>query len=136
MNRAPRESSTLKTLLVATLGAFAICGVGAYALDLHGHQCASCGRRWRHFGAFNLGDEESHTCSSCGEVQWWKCGAPHVMRGSQFATLPPPSGVSPPLLSPPAPAPSRALMPECPGALSRARSSSTAVTVAGQEQRR
>jgi hypothetical protein len=75
-----------------TLGALAVAvGFGvlvAHMLDLHGHRCERCGRRWRHFGAFNLGDEKSHTCASCGEVQWWKCGAPHVLRGSQFAQLP------------------------------------------------
>jgi hypothetical protein len=72
-----------------TLGALAIAvgiGVlGAYMLDMHGHTCARCGRRWRHFGAFNFGDEQSHTCT-CGQVQWWKCGMPHVLRGSQFVT--------------------------------------------------
>lgn len=62
--------------------------LGVHMLDLHGHQCDRCGRRWRHFGAFNLGDEKSHTCGGCGEVQWWKCGAPHVLRGSQFAQPP------------------------------------------------
>ncbi len=76
----------------ATLGGLAIAvglGVlGAYMLDLHGHTCDRCGLRWRHFGAFNLGDEKSHTCSRCGEVQWWKCGAPHVIRGSQFVSSP------------------------------------------------
>lgn len=75
-----------------TLGALAIAvGVGALGcvmLDLHSHRCDQCGRRWRHFGAFNLGDEPSHTCSRCGEIQWWKCGAPHVLRGSQFVEFP------------------------------------------------
>lgn len=75
-----------------TLGALAVAvGFGvlvAHMLDLHGHTCDQCGRRWRHFGAFNLGDEKSHTCSCCGQVQWWKCGAPHVLRGSQFAQAP------------------------------------------------
>lgn len=75
-----------------TIGALAVAiGFGvvvAHMLDLHGHTCDRCGRRWRHFGAFNLGDEKSHTCVSCGEVQWWKCGAPHVLRGSQFAKPP------------------------------------------------
>jgi hypothetical protein len=72
-----------------TFGALAIAvGVGvlgAYMLDLHGHTCVQCGRRWRHFGAFNFGDEQSHTCT-CGQVQWWKCGMPHVLHGSQFAS--------------------------------------------------
>lgn len=75
-----------------TLGALAIMvglgALGAYMLDLHGHTCEQCGRRWRHLGAFNLGDENSHTCSRCGQVQWWKCGVPHVLRGSQFAASP------------------------------------------------
>jgi hypothetical protein len=74
------------------LGALAVVvgigALGAYMLDLHGHTCDRCGGRWRHFGAFNLGDEQSHTCSSCGEVQWWKCGVPHVLRGSEFAVSP------------------------------------------------
>lgn len=84
-----------------TLGALAIAvGVGvlgAYMLDLHGHACERCGRRWRHFGAFNFGDEQSHTCT-CGQVQWWKCGMPHVLRGSQFV------GPSPALPAAPLPA--------------------------------
>jgi len=64
--------------------------IGGYALDWHKHTCESCGRRWSHFGAFNLGDEESHTCSRCGEVQWWKCGARHVLRGAQYVDPPAP----------------------------------------------
>lgn len=70
------------------LGAIAIAigvgAIGAYALDYHRHHCDRCGSRWGHLGAFNLNDEESHTCARCGQVQWWKCGAPHVMYGSQF----------------------------------------------------
>lgn len=96
---APAEPSPVS--FGSTLGALAVAvgiGVlGVYMLDLHGHTCDKCGRRWRHFGAFNLGDEASHTCSSCGQVQWWKCGAPHVLRGSQFAqppTAPPMRGPS------------------------------------------
>lgn len=90
-----------------TLGALAIAvglGVlGAKMLDLHGHTCERCGRRWRHFGAFNLGDEPSHTCSRCGEIQWWKCGVPHVLRGSQFVESPsnPALPPVPPAFAPP-----------------------------------
>lgn len=85
-------------LQIGMLGGLAIAigvgAIGAYMLDLHGHQCGSCGSKWKHFGAFNLGDVASHTCSSCGQVQWWKSGAPHVLHGSQFADrdgAPPPS---------------------------------------------
>jgi len=85
-------SSSGATPFSSTLGAIAVAVgmglAGAYMLDLHGHACEGCGRRWRHFGAFNLGDEKSHTCSRCGEVQWWKCGVPHVLRGSQFSPAP------------------------------------------------
>jgi hypothetical protein len=71
--------------------AFGIGVLGAYALDLHGHTCA-CGNRWYHLGAFNLGDEDSHRCSRCGTVQWWKNGAPHVFRsghGADYTSAPP-----------------------------------------------
>jgi hypothetical protein len=76
--------------------------VAGYMLDFHGHSCCRCGRRWRHFGAFNLGDEESHRCS-CGEVQWWKDGVPHVLRGSQFV-VPPSSETRPSIATLPGPA--------------------------------
>ena len=62
-----------------------LAAIGAHMLDLHGHCCEGCGHRWKHFGAFNLNDEESHRCSRCGTVQWWKDGAPHVMHGSTHA---------------------------------------------------
>jgi hypothetical protein len=98
--QGPAEPPPTGASIVSTLGAIAIAVgvgvVGAYMLDLHGHTCDRCGRRWRHFGAFNLGDEASHTCSRCGEVQWWKCGAPHVLRGSEFAA--PPSAPAAPAL--------------------------------------
>ncbi len=62
---------------ISTLGviaiAFGIGVLGAYMLDLHAHTC-ECGYRWRHFGAFNLGDSVAHTCRRCGVVQWWKDG--------------------------------------------------------------
>ena len=74
----PEATSVWAGLLIAGLGVVTI----GYMLDWHGHSCV-CGRRWRHFGAFNFGDEQSHTCT-CGQVQWWKCGMPHVLRGSQF----------------------------------------------------
>lgn len=70
--------------------ALGVGALGVYALDYHRHSCEQCGARWGHFGAFNLGDEASHTCSHCGQVQWWKCGAPHVLRGSQFVDPPTP----------------------------------------------
>ena len=85
----PKPAVQVTSPFVRTLGALAIAvgvgALGAYMLDLHGHICVKCGRRWRHFGAFNFGDEQSHTCT-CGEVQWWKCGVPHVLRGSQYVT--------------------------------------------------
>lgn len=56
--------------------------LGVYALDWHGHQCESCGNKWHHLGAFNIGDPGSHTCARCGTVQWWKDGVPHVFRDS------------------------------------------------------
>lgn len=88
----PTSSASGGTPLSSTLGSIAIAigvgVVGAYMLDLHGHTCEGCGRRWRHFGAFNLGDAESHTCSRCGEVQWWKCGAPHVLGGPELSASP------------------------------------------------
>lgn len=90
--RRPLVEEPAPVSFTHVLGALAVAvglGVlGAHMLDLHGHQCDRCGRRWRHFGAFNLGDEASHTCSDCGQVQWWKCGTPHVMRGSQYVATP------------------------------------------------
>lgn len=53
--------------------------LGAYMLDMHTHTCEACGNKWRHLGAFNLGDPVAHTCK-CGTVQWWKDGAAHVFR--------------------------------------------------------
>lgn len=102
---------------LGTFGTLAIAiGVGVigfYALEWHRHTCESCGRKWSHLGALNQNCEGSHTCT-CGQVQWWKDGAPHVLRGSQYvmperlpsespsesAALPPPPQVvaSAPLL--------------------------------------
>lgn len=85
-NKTPEAASALGVLggLVAAAGLVVL---GMHMLDWHRHSCSACGRRWSHFGAFNLGDEASHTCT-CGQVQWWKCGVPHVLRGSQFAQAP------------------------------------------------
>lgn len=66
--------------------AFGIGVLGSYMLDLHSHICDACGHKWRHLGAFNLGDERTHTCGKCGTVQWWKDGAPHTFR-TAHATL-------------------------------------------------
>ena len=78
---------------VGTLGviaiAFGIGVLGAYALDLHSHTCCACGRKWRHLGAFNLGDPTAHTCT-CGAVQYWKDGIPHVFRTALRTPLPDP----------------------------------------------
>jgi len=94
---APPSNSSFGRVLGALAVAVGVGAIGAYMLDLHGHTC-TCGKRWRHFGAFNLGDAESHTCSQCGQVQWWKDGAPHVLRGSQFAASPTTVlGIPPPL---------------------------------------
>lgn len=102
--RTFQEEPPAKSGSFGMLGGLAIAvglgALGAYMLDLHGHSCDRCGQRWRHFGAFNLGDEQSHTCSRCGEVQWWKCGAPHVLRGSQYVTPPTTSPVTAPAYAP------------------------------------
>lgn len=83
--------SPLRTL-GHTLGILALVAggvtLGAYMLDMHAHTCEGCGHQWRHLGAFNVGDPESHTCSRCGTVQWWKDGIPHVFRNS-LRTPPP-----------------------------------------------
>lgn len=84
--RPPQGASPPSTGVFSSLAILVGVGVlGAYMLDLHAHTCEGCGKRWRHFGAFNFDDEESHTCTRCGQVQWWRGGAPHVRRGSQFA---------------------------------------------------
>ena len=72
----PSIGSMLGVIAIAVgVGVF-----GAYMLDMHSHTCEACGNRWRHLGAFNVGDPESHTCGKCGTVQWWKDGTPHVFR--------------------------------------------------------
>lgn len=53
--------------------------LGYYVFDGHAHTCEGCGTKWRHLGAFNVGDPDAHTCK-CGTVQWWKDGVPHVFR--------------------------------------------------------
>ena len=102
MTEPPRKDpepgkTSIADAIVGLAIAAGFVAVGAYMLDLHGHTCDRCGRRWRHFGAFNLGDEKSHTCSRCGDVQWWKCGTPPVLRGvpapaSSFESSPATSG--------------------------------------------
>lgn len=95
--RPPQEPASPSLGVFSSLAILVGVGVlGAYMLDLHSHTCEGCGKRWRHFGAFNFDDAQSHTCAHCGQVQWWKCGAPHVRQGSQFvmparAPLPPAS---------------------------------------------
>lgn len=73
-HRAPPPSAPFGGTLGVIAIAFGIGVLGAYMLDLHGHTCVSCGNRWRHLGAFNMGDQVAHTCGKCGTVQWWKCG--------------------------------------------------------------
>jgi len=79
---APPQAPPAKS--IGTLGVLAIAvGVGVlgyYMLDGHTHTCEVCGHRWRHLGAFNLGDPAAHTCKQCGTVQWWKDGRQHVFR--------------------------------------------------------
>lgn len=83
---APQAPPSAMGSFGSALGTVAIAiGVGvlgAYMLDMHAHTCDACGNRWRHLGAFNVGDSASHTCKSCGVVQWWKDGVPHVFRSS------------------------------------------------------
>jgi hypothetical protein len=80
MARPPlKAQEPLGTLATLALVAGAV-ALGAYALDLHAHTCEGCGARWRHLGAFNLGDPSAHTCRTCGTVQWMKDGVPHVFR--------------------------------------------------------
>jgi predicted RNA-binding Zn-ribbon protein involved in translation (DUF1610 family) len=87
-------------VLLAIGGAVVLGEAAKYAFDFHSHQCSSCGHGWQHFGAFNFGDEGSHTCPQCGQVQWWKCGV-------QSAPSPPLRVSSPvPQQQPLAPSPS------------------------------
>ena len=73
-------TSSIGCVLGTVAIAIGIGVLGAYMLDLHSHTCEACGHRWRHLGAFNLGDPGAHSCSKCGTVQWWKDGSPHVFR--------------------------------------------------------
>lgn len=73
-------SSSIGGVLGTIAIAIGVGVLGAYMLDLHSHTCEACGHRWRHLGAFNLGDPAAHSCSKCGTVQWWKDGSPHVFR--------------------------------------------------------
>ena len=84
----PPQAPSIGGMLGTVALAVGIGVLGAYMLDLHTHTCEACGQRWRHLGAFNVGDSASHTCKSCGTVQWWKDGVPHVFRSVLFQ--PPP----------------------------------------------
>ena len=84
MQVKPTPTSFGGTLGVIAL-AFGVGIVGAYMLDAHAHTCDSCGYRWRHLGAFNVGDEDAHRCKACGVVQWWKCGVPQMIKDAHRA---------------------------------------------------
>lgn len=110
--RAPAPQQPPQESGLGVLGGLAIAlglgALGAYMLDWHRHSCP-CGYRWSHFGAFNMNDEASHRCSACGQVQWWKCGAPHVLTFGEGSTQPPgqpsqPSQLRSTMLPPPPPA--------------------------------
>ena len=73
----PASIGTMLSVVAVALGVGVL---GYYMLDGHAHTCESCGQRWRHLGAFNVGDPGAHTCGKCGTVQWWKDGVPHVFR--------------------------------------------------------
>lgn len=87
----PRPDPSTTGSIGSVLGTIAIAvGVGLlgyYMLDGHSHTCP-CGHRWRHLGAFNMGDLDAHTCKRCGTVEWWKDGVPHVFR--EVLRTPPP----------------------------------------------
>jgi hypothetical protein len=85
---SPSTSPSIGKMLGVVAVAVGVGMLGAYMFDLHGHTCEACGHRWRHLGAFNVGDPGSHTCGKCGTVQWWKDGVPHVFRSALFQ--PPP----------------------------------------------
>jgi hypothetical protein len=90
---APGFGGTLGVIALA----FGIGVLGAYALDLHSHTCDFCGYKWRHLGAFNLGDAASHTCGNCGTVQWWKCGfMKSTTRDMHSVIAQPPASAQPP----------------------------------------
>lgn len=37
----------------------------------HKHNCQQCGYSWWHSDAM-MGDVEAHTCSICGQQEWWR----------------------------------------------------------------
>jgi len=65
------DGSLLDTLVGVAAIALGLTAVGA-VLEWHHHTCRACGYRWRHTGAFNVGNEKAHTCACCGTVQWFK----------------------------------------------------------------
>ena len=80
---ATSSRSALGFVTVATIGIVGFLGfgivasmvsLGARALDVHAHQCDTCGHAWRHAGRLNLGSEAAHTCERCGARQWWRQG--------------------------------------------------------------
>lgn len=88
----PSAISAFSTAIGTVAIAIGIGVLGAHMLDMHAHTCEGCGHRWRHLGAFNIGDPQSHTCGKCGVVQWWKDGVPHVFRSALHGT---PKGPAP-----------------------------------------
>lgn len=74
------QPPSLGNMLSAIAIAVGVGALGLYMLDIHSHRCEACGNRWRHLGAFNVGSPAAHSCSSCGTVQWFKDGVPHVFR--------------------------------------------------------
>ena len=93
---ASPPSPSLGTVLGTIALALGVGVLGYYMLDGHTHTCESCGHRWRHLGAFNVGDPAAHSCK-CGTVQWWKDGVAHVFRSA--LREPPPKGLPDTLVS-------------------------------------
>jgi len=74
----PRQGSFFGKVVGYGAAAIALGVLAALAWDFHGHTCDLCGAKWKHLGAWNVGDEEAHTCPKCGARQWWKDGAPRL----------------------------------------------------------